>query len=169
MPIMVLRAFLCAGIVVLLDCVSFAAAGTNEEGKKFLAEMAEEPGVVKLPSGLMYKVLKSGNGMHHPTKMSPCLINYIGKLANGKEIENTYLRGKPQMFAPNQVTPGWKEAMLKMVVGDKWELYVPSELAFGDHGAGGMIPASSALVFEVELLKIMRKDEDLPKKELEFV
>merc|ERR1711972_767883 len=111
-------------------------------------------GVVKLPSGLLYKVLRNGTGTFHPTVDSPCECNYAGQLINGVEFDSSYKRGEPTTFAPNQVIKGWTEAMQMMVEGDKWEMYIPSELAYGKRGAGGVIPPDAALVFQMELMKI---------------
>ena len=131
-----------------------AVVGTNEEGIKWLAEKEKEDGVIKLDSGLMYKVLKKGDGEFHPTKDSPCDCHYAGTLINGEEFDSSYKRGKPTTFAPKQVIKGWTEAMQLMVEGDKWEMYIPSDLAYGDKGAGGKIPGGAALVFQMEIIKI---------------
>merc|ERR1719350_1192796 len=141
-----------------------AAAGTNAEGQKFLEEKAAEADVVSLPSGLLYKVLKKGEGKHHPTKDSPCDCHYAGTLIDGTEFDSSYKRGQPTTFAPKQVIKGWTEAMQLMVEGDKWEMYIPSDLAHGDRGAGGKIPGGAALVFQMEIIKI--KGDKVDKKEL---
>merc|ERR1712003_183267 len=133
-------------------------------GKKFLEEKAQQPGVTTLPSGLLYKVLKAGNGQHHPTVDSPCDCHYRGTLIDGTEFDSSYKRGKPTTFAPNQVIKGWTEAMQLMHEGDKWELFIPSELAYGSRGAGGAIPGDAALVFQMELIEI--KGDKVDKKEL---
>merc|ERR1712129_258315 len=100
-------------------------AGTDERGKKFLEEKANEEGVISLASGLLYKVLKKGEGLHHPTKASPCECHYAGTLIDGTEFDSSYKRGQPTTFAPKQVIKGWTEAMQLMVEGDKWEMYIP--------------------------------------------
>mmetsp|Transcript_64094 Transcript_64094/g.178153 ORF Transcript_64094/g.178153 Transcript_64094/m.178153 type:complete len:162 (+) Transcript_64094:84-569(+) len=141
-----------------------AALATDAEGTKFLEEKANEEGVTKLSSGLLYKVLKKGDGTHHPTADSPCDCHYRGTLISGKEFDSSYKRGKPTTFAPNQVIKGWTEAMQLMVEGDKWEMYIPSELAYGDRGAGGVIPGKAALIFEMELIKV--KGKQVPKTDL---
>merc|ERR1711979_108064 len=125
---------------------------------------AKEEGVVSLPSGLLYKVLTKGDGDSHPTADSDCDCHYQGTLIDGKEFDSSYKRGEPTTFAPNQVIKGWTEAMQLMVEGDKWEMYIPSELAYGDRGAGGKIPGGAALVFTMEIVKI--KGATVPKKEL---
>mmetsp|Transcript_69893 Transcript_69893/g.176725 ORF Transcript_69893/g.176725 Transcript_69893/m.176725 type:complete len:157 (-) Transcript_69893:199-669(-) len=148
------------GLLLLLG----AATATNPEGQKFLEEKAKEEGVVTLPSGLLYKVLKKGEGKHHPTKDSPCDCHYRGTLIDGTEFDSSYKRGQPTTFAPKQVIKGWTEAMQLMVEGDKWEMYIPSDLAYGDRGAGGKIPGGAALVFEMEIIKI--KGDKVPKEDL---
>jgi FKBP-type peptidyl-prolyl cis-trans isomerase FklB len=115
--------------------VASVVAGTGAEGLAFLAKKATEEGVVKLPSGLMYKELVAGVGKT-PTADSPCACHYAGTLIDGTEFDSSYKRGAPTTFAPNQVIKGWTEAMQLMKEGGKWELYIPSELAYGDRGAG---------------------------------
>ena len=122
--------------------------------QKFLEEKAKEEGVLKLPSGLMYKVLKKGIGKFHPTLDSPCSCDYQGTLADGTMFDSSYRRGQPSIFQPQQVIKGWTEAMQLMVEGDKWELYVPAFLGYGDEGAGADIPGGAALVFQMELHEI---------------
>jgi FKBP-type peptidyl-prolyl cis-trans isomerase/Domain amino terminal to FKBP-type peptidyl-prolyl isomerase len=109
--------------VALLHLINLAV-GSNEEGLKFLEENAKKPGVVTLPSGLQYKVLRHGSGKYHPTVSTPCLCHYEGKLLDGTKFDSSYDRGDPTTFAPNQVIKGWTEIMQMMVEGDKWELYV---------------------------------------------
>merc|ERR1711934_427664 len=130
------------------------AAATNEAGKKFLEENAKKEGVVTLPSGLQYKVLRKGDGAHHPTKDSPCECHYEGTLIDGSEFDSSYKRGSPTTFAPNQVIKGWTEAIQLMVEGDKWEMYIPSDLAYGESGSPPKIPGGSALIFRMEIIKI---------------
>merc|ERR1712159_921009 len=125
------------------------AAATNEAGTKYLAENKNKEGVITLPSGLQYKVLKKGSGAHHPTKDSPCECHYEGTLIDGTEFDSSYKRGEPTTFAPNQVIKGWTEAMQLMVEGDKWEMYIPSDLAYGDNGR-----VAGCLVFTMEIIKI---------------
>ncbi|KAL3772909.1 hypothetical protein ACHAWO_011693 [Cyclotella atomus] len=130
---------------------------------KFLEAKAKEEGVVTLPSGLMYKELRAGNpDGKTPTINSPCDCHYSGTLIDGTEFDSSYKRGQPLSFAPNQVIKGWTEAMQLMKEGAKWELYIPSELAYGDRGAGGAIPGGAALIFQMELLKV---NGDYVKKE----
>merc|ERR1719499_1480379 len=146
--------------------LGFAAAGTNEVGKKFLEENKKKPGVITLPSGLQYKVLREGAGEDHPTVDSPCECHYAGttpsltpdaiSLAESewKDFDSSYKRGSPTTFAPNQVIKGWTEAMQLMVEGDKWEMYIPSDLGYGDSGSGAKIKGGDVLIFRMEILKI---------------
>merc|ERR1719229_2063599 len=152
---------------ILLVCLAdFAAAATNEVGKKFLDENKAREGVIKLKSGLQYKVLKQGTGKFHPTKDSPCECHYAGTTPSltpdaidleekdWKEFDSSYKRGDPTTFAPNQVIKGWTEAMQLMVEGDKWEMYIPSDLGYGDGGQGGKIKGGDVLIFRMEIMKI---------------
>merc|ERR1719395_205177 len=107
-----------------------------------------------LASGLQYKVLTKGEGQHHPTADSPCDCHYKGTLTDGTEFDSSYKRGEPTSFAPNQVIKGWTEAMQLMVEGDKWEMYIPSELGYGDGGSGAKIKGGDVLIFRMEILKI---------------
>ena len=104
---------------LLLLHASLVLAGTNEAGLAFLAENKNKPGVITLPSGLQYKVLKKGKGLDHPTVSAPCSCHYEGKLLDGSVFDSSYERGQPTSFAPQQVIKGWTEAMQMMVVGDK--------------------------------------------------
>ena len=134
--------------------VASIAFATEEKGLAFLKEKEAEEGVVKLSSGLLYKVLRKGDGKHHPTKDSPCECHYKGTLIDGSEFDSSYRRSSPTTFKPNQVIKGWTEALQLMVEGDHWEIYLPSDLAYGKRGAGAKIPPDAALVFTLELLKI---------------
>lgn len=140
-------------LVASMVC-SVVHAGTNEEGLKYLEDNKGNTGVVALPSGLQYKILQKGSGTHHPTVNSPCLCHYAGTLIDGSEFDSSYSRGEPTTFAPNQVIKGWTEAMQLMVEGDKFELYIPSELAYGDSGSGAKIPGGSMLIFTIEMIEI---------------
>jgi FKBP-type peptidyl-prolyl cis-trans isomerase FklB len=140
----------------LLLCAALAAAGDAEkkEGEEFLAANREKEGVFVLPSGLQYKVLRAGDGDSHPTADSPCEVHYEGTLINGDEFDSSYKRGSPTTFAPNQVIKGWTEAMQLMVEGDKWEMYIPYELAYGAGGSPPKIPGHSVLIFRMEILQV---------------
>merc|ERR1719271_499569 len=143
--------------LVLASALSLAAA-TNAVGTAFLEANKDKEGVVALPSGLQYKVLRKGEGQHHPTKNSPCECHYEGRDAkewpNGEKFDSSYDRGSPTSFAPNQVIKGWTEAMQLMVEGDKWEMYIPSELGYGDSGSPPKIGGGDVLVFTMEIIKI---------------
>ena len=123
-------------------------------GEEFLAENKKKPGVVTLPDGLQYRVLITGTGSS-PKATDKVKVNYKGTLINGKVFDSSYERKEPATFPVNQVIKGWTEALQLMHVGDKWELYVPSELGYGENGAGNMIEPNSVLIFEVELLDIL--------------
>ena len=131
-------------LLLLLAAAPLALAGTHAAGLKWLEENKAKPGVITLPSGLQYKVLKHGSGVFHPTASSPCECHYAGTLTDGTEFDSSYKRGEPTTFAPNQVSQGarvslldwlcsfvtgvaqvikgWTEAMQMMVEGDKWEM-----------------------------------------------
>lgn len=129
------------------------AAGKNlAEGAKFLAENAKKPGITVLPSGLQYKVMKAGNGPS-PKVSDQVKTHYHGTLTDGTVFDSSVQRGKPASFGVGQVIPGWTEALTKMKVGDKWQLFIPANLAYGERGTGPIGP-HSVLVFEVELLEI---------------
>eukprot|EP00933_Yihiella_yeosuensis_P020490 TRINITY_DN1641_c0_g1_i1.p1 TRINITY_DN1641_c0_g1~~TRINITY_DN1641_c0_g1_i1.p1 ORF type:complete len:149 (-),score=34.82 TRINITY_DN1641_c0_g1_i1:182-628(-) len=142
----------------ILSCLLMGVAvnATDPAGMSFLNTKKQESGVMTMPSGLMYKVLEKGTGTRHPTVDSPCDVSYAGQLINGKQFD----ANEQISFAPNQVIPGWTEAMQHMVEGDKWELYIPSELAYGDQGAGGVIPGGAALVFQMKLKKIQGRSAE---------
>ena len=128
----------------------------KKEGAAFLAANKSKEGVVALPDGLQYKIVKAGNGPK-PTAGDTVVCNYRGTLINGKEFDSSYKRGQPASFPVSGVIRGWTEALQLMPVGSKWELYVPAELAYGERGAGADIGPGATLVFEVELLSIQGK------------
>lgn len=140
-------------LIVLLYVSTFARA-TDEEGKAFLAENREKEGVVELASGLQYKILTHGTGIYHPEKLCRCQCHYEGKLINGHVFDSSYERGEPLSVAPSQVIAGWTEAMTMMVQGDKWELYIPSELGYGDRGHPPDIPGHAVLIFTMEMVAV---------------
>ncbi len=127
---------------------------TKAESKAFLDSTAKLPGVTILPSGLQYKIITRGNGPI-PKSTDTVKAHYSGTLIDGKEFDNSYKRGEPLEIPVGGVIKGWTEALELMPVGSKWELYIPSNLAYGDRGAGGAIPGGAALVFTVELLEIV--------------
>jgi len=125
-----------------------------EEGLKFLAENSKQEGVIELPSGLQYKVLNEGEG-DIPTASNQVKCHYHGTLINGTVFDSSVERGEPAVFPVNGVIQGWVEALQLMSAGSKWRLFIPSELAYGQQGAGGAIGPNTALIFEVELLEII--------------
>ncbi len=128
------------------------------EGEAFLAANKTKEGVVTLPSGLQYKILKAGTGPK-PTANDSVVCNYRGTLINGPEFDSSYKRGEPATFPVSGVIKGWTEALQLMPVGSKWQLFVPSNLAYGDRGAGPEIGPNATLIFEVELLSIPAKSQ----------
>lgn len=130
------------------------AEENKRAGEAFLAENAKRPGVVVLPSGLQYEVLTEGKG-RKPKATDKVQCHYHGTLIDGQVFDSSIQRGTPAVFGVNQVIPGWVEALQLMPEGSRWKLYIPSDLAYGEQGAGGSIPANATLVFEVELIKIL--------------
>ena len=128
-------------------------SNNKAEGEAFLAENANKPGITTLPSGLQYEVLTEGTGPKAGPRSS-VTTHYHGTLINGNVFDSSYQRGQPATFGVNQVIPGWTEALQLMPEGSKWRLYIPSDLAYGKRGAGRDIGPDSALVFDVELLKV---------------
>lgn len=124
-----------------------------KEGEAFMAENAKKTGVVTLPSGLQYKVIKEGTGKS-PKLTSTVTMHYAGRLLDGTEFDSSFKRNAPATFAVNQMFKGWTEALMLMKEGSKWELCIPSSLAYGEAGAGGVIPPNSTLIFEVELIVV---------------
>jgi FKBP-type peptidyl-prolyl cis-trans isomerase FklB len=130
------------------------ASDTNKQvGQKFLAANKAKEGVVTLPSGLQYKVIKQGDGPK-PTASDTVVTNYRGTLIDGTEFDSSYKRGEPATFPVGQVIKGWTEALQLMPVGSKWQLYIPSDLAYGERSPGGEIGPNSTLIFDIELLSI---------------
>ena len=128
-----------------------------EKGNRFLEENKQRPGVVTLPSGLQYEVIKEGNVGRYAKVTDQVQCHYEGTLIDGTLFDSSIKRGQPATFGVNQVIPGWVEALQLMPEGAKWKLYIPSDLGYGAQGAGEMIPPHSTLIFEVELLKIITK------------
>ncbi|MEQ8785669.1 MAG: FKBP-type peptidyl-prolyl cis-trans isomerase [Pirellulaceae bacterium] len=129
-----------------------AAAENKKKGEEYLAANKKKEGVKTLESGLQYKVLKSGTGAS-PKLSDEVTTHYAGTLIDGTKFDSSYDRGQPATFPVGGVIKGWTEALQLMKVGDKWQLYVPAELAYGEDGRPG-IPPNSVLVFDVELLSI---------------
>ena len=133
-----------------------AGEANKKQGEAFLAANKAKDGVVTLPSGLQYKVLTEGKGPK-PTPSDTVVCNYKGTLIDGTEFDSSYKRGQPATFPVGQVIKGWTEALQLMPVGSKWELFIPSEMAYGPRGPTPAIGANSTLIFEVELLSIQAK------------
>ena len=126
----------------------------KKDGETFLAANAKKEGVTVLPSGLQYKVLKSGEG-RKPGRTDKVRCHYEGTFPNGQKFDSSYDRNEPAVFGVNQVIAGWTEALQLMSEGSAWELYIPYNLAYGEAGAPGAIPPYSTLVFKVELIEVL--------------
>jgi FKBP-type peptidyl-prolyl cis-trans isomerase FklB len=122
-------------------------------GEAFLKANKEKEGVIELPSGLQYKVIQQGKGKI-PTADDTVVVNYRGTLTDGTEFDSSYKRNEPVTFKVDKVIPGWQEVLKLMPVGSKWEVVIPSKLAYGEQGAGRFIGPNETLIFDVELLKI---------------
>jgi FKBP-type peptidyl-prolyl cis-trans isomerase FklB len=135
-----------------------AAAGEKNKAaaQEFLAKNKTAEGVVSLPSGLQYKIITNGAGQK-PTLEDTVVCNYRGTLLDGTEFDSSYKRKEPVSFPVKGVIPGWTEALQLMPIGSKWMLYLPSNLAYGEQGAGNVIGPNALLIFEVELLSIKPK------------
>lgn len=130
-----------------------ASAENGEKGKAFLAENAKKDGVKVTASGLQYEVIKEGSGKK-PAATDVVSVHYEGTLINGQVFDSSIRRGQPAEFPLNRVIPGWTEGVQLMSVGSKYRFVIPANLAYGEHGAGGMIGPNETLIFEVELLSI---------------
>ena len=130
-----------------------AAQANVAKGKKFLADNAKKEGVKTTKSGLQYKVVKSGSGKT-PKLTDRVTTHYRGRLIDGTEFDSSYKRNQPATFPVNGVISGWTEALQLMKEGDKWQLYIPSDLAYGERGSGPDIGPNEVLIFDIELLKV---------------
>jgi FKBP-type peptidyl-prolyl cis-trans isomerase FklB len=139
-----------------------ASEKNKKEGEAFLAANKAKEGVKVLPSGLQYKIVQEGTGPK-PAATDTVVCNYRGTLIDGTEFDSSYKRKEPTTFLVNRVIKGWTEALQLMPVGSKWQLFVPSDLAYGDRGAGSVIKPSSTLIFDVELVSIQPKAVEPPK------
>lgn len=126
----------------------------KKAGEEFLRINKEKAGVVTLPSGLQYQIVKAAEGKK-PRATDQVKCHYEGSLINGQVFDSSIQRGEPAVFGLNQVIPGWTEALQLMSVGSKWRLFLPSELAYGNRQAGELIEPNSTLIFDVELLDIL--------------
>ncbi len=136
-----------------MQAMEEAAAQNKKDGDAFLAANTKKEGVVTLPSGLQYKILTAGQGKK-PSENDTVLCNYKGTFIDGTEFDSSAQAGKPVAFDLKQILPGFKEALMLMPVGSKWQLFIPSELGYGEHGAGNVIGPNTTLLFEVELVSI---------------
>lgn len=142
------------------------AQANLKEGQAFLEENADKDGVKVTDSGMQYKVLESGKeGAESPTLEDTVEVHYKGMLRDGTVFDSSIERDKPAVFGLKHIIPGWQEALPMMKVGDKWKLFLPPELGYGEQGAGGDIGPNEVLIFEVELLDV--KDQGAKKKQAE--
>jgi FKBP-type peptidyl-prolyl cis-trans isomerase len=133
------------------------AEENKKTGIRFLEENAKKAGVKTTSTGLQYKIISQGNGPK-PVATDKVRVHYRGKFINGNEFDSSYKRGEPATFRLDQVIPGWTEALQLMTKGAKFEVYIPSELAYGERGAGNVISPNSTLIFEIELLEILQPE-----------
>jgi FKBP-type peptidyl-prolyl cis-trans isomerase FklB len=130
-----------------------AGEKNKKEGEVFLAENKKKPGIITLPSGMQYKIMREGTGKS-PKSTDTVTTHYRGTTLDGKEFDSSYKRNEPASFPLNRVIAGWTEALQLMKVGSKWQLFIPSNLAYGENGAGQDIGPDATLIFEVELLAV---------------
>jgi len=135
-----------------------AADKNKKEGDAFLEENKKKEGIITLASGLQYKILKAGEGKT-PTDKDTVQVQYRGTLIDGTEFDSSFKRGQPATFPLKGIIPGWKEALVLMPVGSKWQLFIPPALAYGTRGSGDKIGPNATLIFEVELLEIKQSGE----------
>ena len=152
-PKYLVAAFALATTLLLNPAPLMAQTSNLEQGQAFLKANAAKPGVHTTPSGLQYKVITEGHGKS-PKATDTVLVHYRGTTIDGTEFDSSYKRNEPISFPLNGVIPGWTEGVQLMKEGGKIELFIPSELAYGSRGAGGVIPPDSTLIFDIELLKV---------------
>jgi FKBP-type peptidyl-prolyl cis-trans isomerase FkpA len=140
-----------ASVLVLILSLAASAAWAQSD---VAAKAAKEPGAVVTKSGLVYRTLKEGKGPS-PTASDTVRVHYQGTFPDGREFDSSYKRGQPAEFPLNRVIPCWTEGVQRMKVGGKAKLTCPSSIAYGERGAGGVIPPNATLVFEIELLDVM--------------
>jgi FKBP-type peptidyl-prolyl cis-trans isomerase FklB len=142
----------------------------RKEEEKFLAENKNKEGVVTLPSGLQYKIVKAGAGVK-PKEDDVISVHYRVMRLDGSEIESSHKKGEPETFSLDNVVPGWREGAMLMPSGSKWTLFVPSKLAYGEDGVGEIVGPCAMLIFDLELVKVFDKPaqslDDKPPKEIE--
>ena len=139
------------------------AAKNSEASKAYLEANKKKDGVVTLPSGLQYKVITEGKGKQ-PKASDSVVAHYRGTLINGTEFDSSYKRNEPATFPVAGVIKGWQEVLPLMKEGSKWQVYIPSELAYGERGAGNAIGPNEALIFDIELLSVKSEDENKDKE-----
>jgi FKBP-type peptidyl-prolyl cis-trans isomerase len=144
---------LAAAALLALTTTTTMAQSNLELGQAFLKQNATQPGVKTTPSGLQYKVIAEGHGKK-PKATDTVLVHYRGTTIDGQEFDSSYKRNEPISFPLNGVIPGWTEGVQLMKEGGKIQLFIPSNLAYGSRGAGGVIPPDATLVFDIELLKV---------------
>jgi FKBP-type peptidyl-prolyl cis-trans isomerase FklB len=127
-------------------------SAAKEEGRKFLTENKKQPGVVELPSGVQYKIIRQGTGAK-PLLEDTIVAHYKGTLLDGTVFDESYGRGQPIVYPLNQLVDGWKQVLVLMPVGSKWQLFIPSDYGYGERGSG-LIPGGATLIFDMELLEV---------------
>ena len=137
-----------------------------EAGTRFLAENRKKKDVIACSSGLQYRVIKEGDGLVRPGLDTKCACHYVGALLDGTQFDSSYEKGRPSTFRPDQVIKGWTEAMQLMVEGDKWEMFIPSDLAYGDRGRPPRIGGGDCLIFTMEIIKIKGGTVPVSKEEI---
>ena len=142
---------------ILAKRATVTASITMEKETKFLLENAEKPGVMITASGLQYKVIREGIGLS-PDDNDTIVVHYKGSLVDGKVFDSSYERNEPITITAGQVIPGWGEGLKLMKAGGQYELYIPQNLAYGEQGAGGVIPPFATLIFEMEVVEIKPAD-----------
>lgn len=125
----------------------------KEEGKKFLAENKKQAGIIELPNGIQYKIIKQGVGIK-PTVEDTIKVHYKGTTIDGNVFDDSYSRGEPIEFPLGNLVEGWKQTLPLMPAGSKWQIFLPSDFGYGDRGAGANIPGGATLIFELELLDV---------------
>ncbi|REJ70162.1 MAG: FKBP-type peptidyl-prolyl cis-trans isomerase [Planctomycetota bacterium] len=146
----------CSDLPTSSESGSLDALANPTPDQQYLINNAKKEGVVTLPSGLQYKILREGDGEGaSPKKTDRVRVHYQGRLVNGTEFDSSYARNQPAEFALGRVIPGWTEGLQLMKVGQRWELCIPAELGYGKQGAPPVIPGDATLIFEVELLDIL--------------